>query len=60
MKIKFRIVEGKICRIVTISGIECATYYDEDEEYDLDTFVDVIKNAKTFIERYNNNVDVYL
>ena len=60
MKIKFNITEGQICRVVTLNGIACATYYEENQEYDLNIFISTIESAKKFMERYDNNIDVYL
>ena len=60
MKIRFEIVDGMICRIISGSGIHCSTYYNVDEEIDLDEMLENIKNVKEYMLRYGDGSDVYL
>lgn len=57
MKVKFEIIDGQLCRTVEKGSISCSTYYELGEAYDLETFLDVINNAKEFILRYREEFD---
>lgn len=61
MKIKFEVYEDYLSRVITSSnGMECATYYTLEQEYDLADFIENLKKIGDFIERYSKNKDGYL